>query len=489
MSKKARRSKGKGARKAPRGTRAYEGAQATPQHLSRPVNALQSPDSAVEGAGFNLRAWGRYLDENHDIAIGILDDLVTNIVGSGITIEPTPVTVGRSGSVVAERILEQFDRWAETPEVTGEAPWGELQRLACRAWLRDGEFFAQHVGTRAPYPWRPDEARYRVEFLEADMVPLDSVEAQARARQGIIHDAWGRPLAYLVYLENPYDHVFMTAGQSFRVKTVPVENMLHVKFVRRLPQTRGIPICHGIIRRLQDLKEYEDSERIAARVAASMCAYIRKSPDAEPPQNAGENISGERQRKFQAGQVFDDLLPGEDVGTIDTNRPSSELAPFRDAQTRALSAGTGAKHSSISRKYDGSYSSQRQELVEAKPHYDRLRNYFVARFVQPVYERWLQTAWLQGQLGVPASAAFDELKRAEYIGPGMPWIDPLKEIQADVLAIENQLAARHQVIRGRGNDPRKVDALSAADDAQPRPNLTVVDDDEDDEDGAENAGA
>ena len=141
---KNKRKKHKRKRKAasvPRGTppraRAYEGAQMSAQHRAQPLNALQSPDAAVDIAGFNLRAWGRHLDDNHDIAIGIVDDLVTNVVGNGITIEPTPIVVGRQNNGLADRILDLWGEWSETPEVTGEVPWGELQRLACRAWLRD----------------------------------------------------------------------------------------------------------------------------------------------------------------------------------------------------------------------------------------------------------------------------------------------------------------------------------------------------------------
>ena len=41
--------------------------------------------------------------------------------------------------------------------------------------------------------------------------------------------------------------------------------------------------------------------------------------------------------------------------------------------------------------------------------------------------------------------------------PGVPWIDPLKETQADVLAVEKRLASRTQVIRNRGGDPDVVE--------------------------------
>ena len=54
-------------------------------------------------------------------------------------------------------------------------------------------------------------------------------------------------------------------------------------------------------------------------------------------------------------------MVGEEIGTIDTNRPNPNLQAYRDGQLRASAAGLGASYSSISRNYNGTYSAQRQE--------------------------------------------------------------------------------------------------------------------------------
>lgn len=471
--------------------RAFEAAQATPQHFRRPFSSQQSPDAAVQMAGTSLSEWGRYLDENHDIAIGVVDDLVTNIVGVGIRIEPRPVVGGRVNTDLADAINDAFSDWARTPEVTTEVPWPELQRLVCRAWLRDGECFVQHVSSTSPYPWAADAVRYKLEFLESAMVPMDTDRENSGARQGIFHDAWNRPTGYLVYLRNPYDYtvtlaVPATTGDLTQTKTVPAERISHIKFARRWPQTRGVPVTHGVIRRLQDLKDYEDSERIAARVAASMCAYIRKSPD--NTYEIKDESFNNRPERMQSGRIFDDLLPGEEIGTISSDRPNQGLQDFRNAMLRAVAAGTGTRYSSIAKDYSGTYSSQRQELVESRAHTLRLRSYLVERFLRPVYERWLQQAWLQGAIpSIPNGTPFSDLRRAEFIGPGMPWLDPLKEVQADAMAVEKNFATREQVIISRGGDPRDVPEVEQPD---PATVLSAVpnEEDEDDEDDQSDSG-
>jgi capsid protein len=105
--------------------------------------------------------------------------------------------------------------------------------------------------------------------LESDFVPFEMTEARAGTVQGVIKDSWGRPTAYHVYKSHPGDALSM-AGSGLVPDTVIVgaANMTHLKFVRRLHQTRGVSVLHAVLSRLDDLKEYEESERVAARIAA-----------------------------------------------------------------------------------------------------------------------------------------------------------------------------------------------------------------------------
>ena len=73
-------------------------------------------------------------------------------------------------------------------------------------------------------------------------------------------------------------------------------------------------------------------------------------------------------------------------------------------------------------------------------------------------------------------------------GPSMPWIDPKKEIEADVAAIDNGIKARHQVIRERGGDPRLVDEQIQADlfkKPEKKPEAKPADEQQDETDDSE----
>jgi lambda family phage portal protein len=227
--------------------------------------------------------------------------------------------------------------------------------------------------------------------------------------------------------------------------------------VERINQVRGTSVFASVITRLEDLKDYEESERIAAKVAASMAAYIKKgSPDTYSIATDENGDPIMREMKFVPGMVFDNLMEGEDIGTIDTTRPNAQLEPHRKGQLRAAASGLGITYSSMAKDYNGTYSSQRQELVEGWGVYGVLASEFVGSFVRPVYEQFIDAARLSGAIEMPSGVDELTLKDAMYMPPQMPWIDPQKEARAWGELESNGHASGPEIIRRRGQKPRDL---------------------------------
>lgn len=440
--------------------RLYEAAGSSIYH--KKPGTQGTPDKAMDSAREKIRDWARHLDENHDLAIGILDELVNKVVGAGINLEPLAASsTGRLNKRLNRDITKLWQRWAKHPEVTGELPLGEVQRLACRAWFRDGEVLAQHVLGNKGRVQHFSNVPYSLEMIEADYLPFDLNETRRNIIHGVEKNQWGKPRAYHL-LKQPPDQINFTWRpiKEDDTKRVTADRISHIKFTRRFKQTRGVSVFHGVAHRLDDVKDYEESERIAARIGASFSAYIRKGTDFDPTaaaQAASSRGSDFREMELTSGMIFDDLLPGEEIGTIDTNRPNTALNDYRNSQLKAIAAGTGSSYSAISKNWDGSYSAARQELVESYPSYSRLREYFIGAFLQPMYENFITAAVLSGALNVPRSVDPETLIEAHWIAPPQSWIDPKKEIEADILAIDHGLKTRAQVIRERtGREPEIV---------------------------------
>jgi len=228
--------------------------------------------------------------------------------------------------------------------------------------------------------------------------------------------------------------------------------MSHLKFVERIRQTRGVSVFASVYQRLDDLKDYEESERIAARIGAAFALAITKTIDAGP----GATTSASwREMDIAPGIIADNLQPGEKVEQIGSERPSNLLGEFRTTQLRSIAGGSNAGFSSISKEYEGSYSSQRQELMEQNNIYLSIRKEFTSAFVDPIYLNFIRMIVAQGFVslaGVDLNTVFD----AEHVGRGIPYIEPKREVEADEKKVQSGFSSRTQIILERGGNPQIV---------------------------------
>ena len=432
---------------------AYESAHPTRSRRNRGDNA--SGTTVADAAG-TLRGQARQLDQNHDLARGVLNTLVTRVIGpTGINIEPMPRN--RDGSInreLAKQISQLHRRWAKNPDTTGELSLSMAEQLLARTWFRDGEAFVKDVMGRVPKYTHLGPVPYSLELLEPDYCPIELNDLSRGIRQGIQRNGWNRPTYYHLLKGHPgdYDQIAISSD----TKAVNADLIHHLKLIDRLGQNRGVSVFASVMSRLNDLKDYEESERVAARVAAAMAFYIRKGiPEMyDPDQPDAED--GNRLFDIEPGIVFDDLRPGEDVGTIQSNRPSGLLSPFRDAMQRAVACGTMVSYSASAKNYNGTYSAQRQELVESYDDYRLLTGWFVHQVSRPVYERFLRMAVASGAIQLPQDLDMDSLYDADYTGPQMPWIDPQKEANGNRISMANMTKSPQQIIRAAGGNPDEV---------------------------------
>ena len=415
-----------------------------------------SADAVVQQANISLRQIGRYLDENEPLAHGILDTLEKKVVGTGLELRPmVKSSTGKIQERLNKRIASLWWDFCQSPEVTRELTMDEVQRVSFRSMCRDGEMLAQHVvgDTRI----RPTgDVYYAVELLEADYLPFNTFVTSG-TRQEIISSVeknqWGQPIAYHLYKTHPGS---ATGGympqQDLETKRVLAEDMIHLKYTTRIRQTRGVPILAPILRLMESIKDYKESETVAARVNAALTAFITKSTDFA----GATGTDSERQYEMNPGMIYNDLLPGENVSMIKADRPNPELTNFLNILMKSASSGTHTSYSDISKDYSGTYSSQRQEMVSQKIDYDLLRGKFINDFMNPIYRKFLEVAQLQGLLRIPQSVDMQTLLSPEWSSPAQPWIDPKKEADAWIAMHDAGLMSKSEIVGSRGQDLNKL---------------------------------
>lgn len=443
--------------------RAYEAAKPGRTHKAKGQG--RSADAALQTDARSLRAQCRKLDEDHDIVTGLFDRLEERVVGgAGIGVEPLPLTyAGDVHLAFAASIKAAWAEWSLRPECSGELTRPQMERLICRTWLRDGEALGQKLRGRVANFEHYSATPFSLELLEPDYLPWELNDEEQGIVQGIERDAWRRKRAYHLLKQHPGN--LSGFALSLQTKRVEAERVIHIAYRKRIGQNRGVPLLHAALIRLADLKDYEESERVAARISAALAMYIKKgTPDLYTGQdNSGQAVApGSRTFPIAPGMVIDTLLPGEEVGTIASNRPNTFLEGFRNGQLRAIAASGRSAYSTVARSYDGTYSAQRQELVEAQLGYDLVQHEFIDYWCRPVYREWLGMALAAGVLKIPADVDPSTVYSAIYQGPVMPWINPQHEANAWELLVKAGFADEAEVARARGRNPQELKRNRAA---------------------------
>lgn len=436
----------------------YEAAKASRTHKVK--RETRGPNKATNDEVLSLREQARSLDQNNDLAKGALDILVRNTVGMGIT--PEFQVKDKKGDLIEEvndHLAALHRDFARRPEVTFEHDEASSQRISARTLYRDGEVLTKHLVGTTPGLDHGSIVPYSYELMEPDYLPLTlngmNSETTREIVAGIEFNGWGRAMAYHIARENPADS-FKLNGKTW---IVPADRMSMLKLTSRIRQARGVSVFAVVLKRLASIFEIDETEMVAARMAAAMAVYVKKG-DPYIYAAPGDD-EDDREIEFAPGMVIDDLQPGEDIGSIASNRPNNALIPFKDSHMRHAAGGLGVSYSSFSKNYNGTYSAQRQELVEQYAEYGVLWKYFTERSERPKIENFIKTALLTYQgskklIVLPPETDLSTLFDVTFSRPALPWIQPKQEADAYVTLRDAGFESTSNIIRSRGGDPRAV---------------------------------
>ncbi len=176
-------------------------------------------------------------------------------------------------------------------------------------------------------------------------------------------------------------------------------------------------------------------------------------------------------------EEIEEALIDEEVETIilDIDSPGGEVNGLFDLsdfiyEARALkkivaiAVGTGITYEQLTGDLTGvNYSSIRAGLIEFRRRCGMLQhNIMVYQFCRPVWDRWLELAILSGELDIGEKGA-KEAKEVKWIAQGFDWVDPLKDQQAQQMAVRNGFKSRSEVVSELGYDIEEIDQEIAED--------------------------
>lgn len=425
----------------------------------------------LDGSLDVLRARGRQIAQNNEHGRRFLSLVATNVVGAcGPTLQVRAYNdlPGKDGrreldKVANDAIETHWKRWGRNADITGRMDFAHFCRVAAKAVARDGETLVRVVrDKRLPYG-------FALQMLEADRLDLQLNQVLSNGnviRQGVEIDSTGRAIAYWLRSTHPGDRY--TSARS-ELDRVPAGQILHVFLTERAEQVRGYTWFHAIILRGMQLHEFVNAAVVAARVGASKIAALQQRADNPPPPNVMDSMadgqasaSGPLHFNVEAGEMFE-LPPGYELAEWNPEYPHANFESFLKAAMRGLATGVDvATHNLSGDMTDVNFSSARIAELSEREIWMTLQGWFIRALTQPVFEEWLATAMLRGDItfengkSLPAEKLGKFRDAAGFQGRRWKWVDPQKEITAAKEAVDLRITSRTRIAAEQGMDIEDV---------------------------------
>lgn len=417
------------------------------------INALLS------AAGDELRNKSRDMDRKNAWARNAADSFTANAIGTGIV----PQSLHPDASV-REKIHSAWKRWTDEADANGLTDFYGLQTQACAESQIGGEVFARLRPRRASDGLT---VPLQIQLLPAEFCPATKNEQHGTSlyvRSGIEFNSIGKRVAYHLYREHPQEKFLMFGG--YETRRIDASEVIHLFKPRLAGQQRGEPWLAPVLALLYDLDKYDSAELIRKQIAAMMAFFIEDRDGGNPLfQTETEDDDGVPIAGIEPGSVI--TLP--DGKTIKISEPTDVggmYVQFMKAQLRKLAAGLGITYEQISGDLEGvNYSSIRAGLLEFRRRCEAFQHQvMVFQFCRPIWRAWMEQAALAGVIDYADYRANMALYLdVEWRPQAWPWVDPVKDIEAEILAVDNLLKSRTAVIKQTGYDREQVDLEIASD--------------------------
>jgi lambda family phage portal protein len=396
---------------------------------------------------------------NNDYARGFLWLIAKNVVGpEGIKLQNKAKL--RDGSLdkgANDRIEEAWAKYCQRGnfEASGTLSGQDADRLFIQSVARDGEIIIRFL-EGFDNPWG-----FSLQFLEADHLDetlnLAKMQNGNSLRMGVEFDRWMRPVAYHLLTEHPGDNVWSYNSRQYQ--RIPAEQILHPFIAERYQQPRGVPWMHSAMTRLNNLGAYEEAEIVGARIgASSMGIWEPKdemadpsvNPDADTTDSDGNPIS-----EMEPG-IFMKAPYGYQFKPFDPQHPGGNFGPFMKSTLRGISAGLLVSYNSLASDLESvNYSSLRAGALEERDMWKLIQSWMITNYKAEIFKRWLKMALVTEEINLPAYK-FPELHKPKFIPRSWPWVDPEKDINANILALDNLLTTRTDLAAETGEDFEEI---------------------------------
>lgn len=454
--RRARRTQREGPSPGPPARRAslYKGAE-TSRLTQDWSSTLGVADDELRWSLMRLRGRSRDLARNSPFVRSYLRLVANNMIGPcGMTLQAqVKDNSGKTNKRLNDTIEAAWHDWGKDVTIGVPMSLVRFEHQLARTIPTDGEVFVRF--------WRGFGNRhaFALEAIDPDLVDemlnRPRTRTQNEIRMGVELDEFGRPVAYHVWdraasvIAPPSDR---------RRERIPASEILHLYDPDRLNHSRGVPWLVTVMYPLKMFDGYVEAELVASRVAASKMGFFKRSEDATGPAvtgQEGEDGSGAIEMEANPG-TFETMPPGYELQTFDAQHPAGQFPAFVKTQLRMIASGLGISYNVLANDLESvNYSSMRSGLGLERDTWRSLQHWWIGAFRDRVYREWLSMSLLAGAITLD-SRDFRKFLDVRWVPRGWTGVDPIKDTQAAIAAMDRGLVAPQDVVAEEGRELEDV---------------------------------
>lgn len=394
-----------------------------------------------------VRARARDLERNSDIMNSVLGAHKRNIVGKGYMLQ------AKTSTPELNNTLEKaWKKWCEARncDVTGVQSFNQIIRMAVlRKKVDGGIIFLKRYTKQGIVP-------FQLQMLEVDELDTTTMSPKKKGNRvigGIEYNKWNRPVGYWI---KQYDLDGIDVSNPVYIDA---KDVIFMFSKRRPSQLREMSDLAPSITRVRDVNEFMTAVSVKERIAACLSVFIKKMLPTTGIGRAGENRA---ERTSYDGKsitpgMIKELNAGDEIQVVNPNGQSADATAFAKLQQRMIGAGQGISYEATSRDMsESNYSSARQGIIEDDLTYEEDREILMA-VLDEIYTTFVISAVLSGYVNIPTFwENKEEYLGHEWIRSPKPWIDPLKESNANKIALNTCQKTFKQIAAENGKDWKTV---------------------------------
>ncbi len=408
----------------------------------------------------SVRSRARDLHKNNSYVRGYFLDNRANVVGpKGPTLQVRGMFPdGREDTAANEYIESMFQEWCE-PEfctMAGILDFVELQWMLANQLKRDGEFMVRMVTGE-----NVNKFGFSLQLIEPDALDEKFTMKLSNgnyAIMGVEINEWKKPVAFWIRTQNAeteymgvYGFNYQPTANLYGLQRIPAEEIIFGYDPEHTNQLRGMSHLAAAMLTIHHLQGYDEAAIVNARAGASKMGFI-SDKDGIPGDYKGdeEDEDGNTISNFQSGIIED--IGNRQFTAFDPTYPHGEYPSFRKEHLRETSIGLGRNYNSFAGDLEGvSFSSLRGGELQQRQIWMVDQELFLKKLDKPVYKNWLKWAMLYEAVKLPY-AKYEKFAKHEWQPVRWPWVDPLKDVQAEIMAIDHGLQTRKDALAKQGKD-------------------------------------